>query len=122
MTGIGHKALAGLAAVALIAGVSACSSSSKSTNSASSSAAPKAAANKSFVWLVGEDFSSLDSASIQSMGNAYADGVRNSTLLQYKLPAASPNPSSCTTLSSPPELEPTHLVQSWQTSADGKQI
>ena len=56
------------------------------------------------------------------MGNAYADGVRNSGLLQYDLPPAAPNPTSCTTLASPPKLEPAHLVKSWQTTDGGHKI
>lgn len=123
---------AGAASLSIVLAAGACTSA-KSTSNNSGAPSTQAAAGgqsntsssggvKSFVWAVGEDFTSLDPSSIQSQGNAYADGVRNSTLLQYKLPPASPDPSSCTTLANPPALEPTNLVKSWSTSSDGKHI
>ena len=102
---------------AAVTALAACSSSPASSSGTSASAN---ASSKTYVWAIAEDFSDLDTANIQSFGNAYAAGLFDSVLLNYT--ETPPSGLTCPALGATPTMEPSHLVKSFSVSPDGKTI
>jgi peptide/nickel transport system substrate-binding protein len=101
---------------AAVTALAACSSSPASSSSGKSTNT----SGKTYVWAIAEDFSDLDTANIQSFGNAYAAGLFDSVLLNYQ--EAPPSGLTCPALGATPVMEPSHLVKSFSVSPNGMGI
>lgn len=100
---------------AAVTALAACSSSTASSSGKSANSS-----GKTYVWAIAEDFSDLDTANIQSFGNAYAAGLFDSVLLNYQ--ESPPSGLTCPALGATPTMVPSHLVKSFSVSPDGKTI
>lgn len=105
------------AVVTSVLTLAACTGASSKNSGASGDASTPE--SSSVVWALSTAVSSLDpnSGTLAGYGTADVDGVRQSTLLQYKLDA-----SSCSKTLTTKDIVPSWLVSKFSVSSDGKKI